>query len=830
MLKSRIFIKAMLIVISMILIYTVAISIFTIPKVENRIKNLEEKTAKEVLEKVVMVVDNVHKDLEKYKQTILEKHKENLINLTDTIWSIIDTKYDQSKFHNVGTLLEKRSEEFKSNLIQFYEKNKDKMSENELKDAISNHINIYRYNEGIGYFWLNDSSPKMIVHPIIPELNGTDLKDFQDPDGKYIFTEMVDIVQSKNSGILTYKWLNPKSNRVENKISYVFKFEPFNWVIGTGEYYGVLKQRLQDEVFELISKTRYADDNYFFINDYNNIVLSHPYVQGKNFSNIRDKKGNLFVPSMVKIARENKKGFYSYWWTKKENDEETYEKLSFVRDFPDWKIIIGTGVYIDGIEREVAKRKKELMKQLREIIMNTKLGKTGYMYIFNKKGKMLIHPNENLDGNENFYKAPLPVSGISIYDQLVKASGTKDKSFYYKWDKPSDKGNYIYDKISWVEYIPELDWYIASSVYTEEFKDSANDIRDYVIAIALIVLLLSLTYSFVFFKRLLNPLNKLSKLVFKVSKGDYSIRYPEKGEDDEISILAHKFNEMIETIENRTREIEESNDELEQMVHNLKRTQNKLIEAEKMAGLGKLVAGVAHEINTPVGIGLTGASHLSFISEVLKEKYDNEEMTQEEFENYLKEANDLSSIIYSNLTKTSNIIKNFKQVAVDQTSEQKRIFDLKEYTKGVLFSLETILKKKEINIDINCEDNLNINSYPGQYSQILTNLIVNSIRHGFKTRNKGNIVIDISIKDNTIDLIYKDDGVGISRENLPQIFNPFFTTNREDGGSGLGLNIVYNIITNNFKGTIECKSKINEGTVFIIKIPLDSLDKKKVED
>lgn len=821
------FIKAMFIVVSMILIYTLAISIFTIPKTENKFKNLEKKTAKEVLNKVVMVVNNVHKDLEKFEQTVLQKHKENLSNLTDTIWSIIDTKYNQSKLDNVGTLLEKRSKEFKSNLIKFYNENKEKMSESELKNALINHINIYRYSNGIGYFWVNDFSPKMLAHPILSNLNGTDLSNLQDQDGKYIFREMVDIIKSKNSGVLTYKWLNPKSNKIEDKISYVFKFEPFNWLIGTGEYYGVLKQRLQDEVFDLISKTKYAENNYFFINDYDNIVLSHPYVEGKDFSNVYDKKGNNFVPEMVKIARMKGEGFYSYWWTKKKNDKNTYKKLSFVKDFPDWKIIIGTGIYIDDIEREVSKRKQELIRQLREVIMNTKLGKTGYMYIFNKEGRMLIHPNENLDGNENFYKAPLPTTGKPIYDELVKASKTKEKSFYYKWDKPSDKGNYIYDKISWVKYIPELDWYIASSVYTEEFKESANEIRNYVIVIAMIVLILSLLYSFIFFKKLLMPLSSLSSLVSKVSKGDYATRCPESGDDDEISILSHKFNEMLETIEHRTRELEESNDELEQMIGNLKRTQNKLIESEKMAGLGKLVAGVAHEMNTPVGVGLTASSHFSFITETLRDNYENNEMTEKEFKRYLKEADDLSSLIFSNLNKTSDIIKNFKQVAVDQASEQKRVFNLKEYTNGVLFSLDTILKKKDINIHINCDDNLNINSYPGQYSQVLTNLIINSVRHGFKEKDRGDIVINISLENEELNLVYKDDGKGISKENLSQIFDPFFTTNREDGGSGLGLNIVYNIITNSFKGSIKCESELNKGVVFKIKIPISRSDIKR---
>jgi len=818
--KSKIFLKAMFIVTSMILIYTLSISVFTIPKVENSIKNLEEKNAREVLKKVVMIVKNGHKDLENFKKIIFEKHKEELKNLTDTVWSIVHTKYNQSKLENVGILLKKRSLEFKSNLTKFYNNNKNKMSEDELKSAMISHINIYRYNNGTGYFWVNDFTPKMITHPILPELNNRHLENYKDSNGIYVFNEMVDIARAENSGITQYMWLNPKSKKIEKKISYIFKFEPFNWIIGTGEYYSVLKQRLQDEVFELINKVRYSHKNYFFVSNYHNVLLSHPTLQGENFSKTRDKKGNLIIPPMVKIAREKGEGFYSYWWEKNNTDNNIYEKLSFVKNFPDWKLIIGTGVYIDDIEAEVAKRKEVLIKQLRDVISSTKLGKTGYLYIFNHEGKMLIHPNENLNNNRNFYKIQTPITGTLIYDDLVNASKTKNKSLNYKWDKPSDKGNYIYDKISWVEYIPQLDWYIGSSVYTEEFKDSANHIRDFVIFTALVILALSLLYSFLFFKNLLLPITVLSKLVLKVSKGDYSTRYTLNHKNDEVGILVDKFNEMVNLIENRTHELEDSNKELKQSISDLKKTQKKLIEVEKMAGLGGLVAGVAHEINTPVGIGLTGVTHLLDITDNILKDYKSDNISQEEFEEYLHSSKNLANIINVNINKTAHLIRSFKQIAVDQTSEEKREFNLAEYIDEVLLNIHNDLKKTNLSVIISCEKNMLINSYPGAYSQILSHLILNTIRHGYDTKAQGKIFIDILKNKNTLTIYYKDEGKGISNENLSKIFEPFFTTNRENGGMGLGLNIIYNIITNNLKGKINCSNRKEAGVLFEIIIPL----------
>jgi len=804
----------------MIIFYTLAISIFTVPKVENDIKNLEIKNAKDTLKKVVIIINNVHNDLENFEKTLLQKHKDELTNLTDSTWSIIQTKYNQSKQENIGVILKNRADSFKTDLMNFYNKNKTKMSEDKIKKAIINYVNIHRYDNGTGYFWINDRKSIMIEHPISPQLNNKNLETLNS-DTAVVFSQIKETIDNKNEGIIKYKWLNPKSKKIEEKISYVFRFEPFDWVIGTGEYYSVLKTKLQNEVFDLVNKITYDKNNYFFIANYNNILLSHPYLKGVDFSNVKDKKENLIIPPMVKMAKEKGSGFHSYWWKENKEDIKAFKKLSYVKNFPDWEMIIGTGINIDNIENKISQRKEELIEQLRSVINSTKLGKTGYLYVFNKDGKMLIHPNENLDGNEDFHKLIFPHTGINVYDALVGASSKESRSFSYKWDKPEDKSNYIYEKISWVEYIPELEWYIGSSIYTKEFKDTANNIRDFVLSIAFIILILAIIYSSYFIKNLLTPLNKLSKLVLTVSKGDYTKRYPIEKRDDEISILAHKFNEMVETIELRTNELEESNDELECMIDNLKKTQNKLIETEKLASLGSLVAGVAHEINTPVGVGLTASSHFITSSETLENKFKNDEMTEEEFKKYLVESNELASIIFSNLTRTSNIIKNFKQVAIDRTSEQKREFNLIEYSNSVLLSIDNIIKKKNVSVEIIGDNKLTINSYPGLYSQILTNLIINSTKHAFKQRDNGTIKINIELVENILEITFKDNGVGIPKEELPKIFDPFFTTNREDGGSGLGLSIVNNIITNNLKGTISCNSKINEGVTFIIKLPIE---------
>jgi len=266
------------------------------------------------------------------------------------------------------------------------------------------------------------------------------------------------------------------------------------------------------------------------------------------------------------------------------------------------------------------------------------------------------------------------------------------------------------------------------------------------------------------------------------------------------------------TVDMRTKELKEN-------IENLKVTQNQLVESEKMASLGGLVAGVAHEINTPVGISLTGITHFQHITTELKKLYEENNLSQDEFEEYIKTSYEIANSVYKSLTRAVEQIRSFKQVAVDQSNEHIRNFNIKEYIEEVLLSLHNRLKKTKHNINIHCDENLNINSFPGSFSQIITNFIMNSLIHGFKDIEKGNIDIYAKKIDDNIEIIYKDDGIGINKTNLKKIFDPFFTTNREGGGSGLGLNIVYNIITNRLNGNIKVTSEINKGTKFIITFP-----------
>ncbi|WP_375725057.1 ATP-binding protein [Arcobacter sp. KX21116] len=273
-------------------------------------------------------------------------------------------------------------------------------------------------------------------------------------------------------------------------------------------------------------------------------------------------------------------------------------------------------------------------------------------------------------------------------------------------------------------------------------------------------------------------------------------------------------------LENKNLDLQESNDELEASMENLIITQNKLVESEKLAGLGSLVSGVANEISAPIGLGITGASHLEYICEEISSKYESNSISPEEWKVYLQSSNELVKVIVTNLNKTEKIIKNFKQVAVDQTGELKRIFRVKEYIRGILISIDSLLNNRNIEFKIECDDMLEINSFPGFFAQILNHLISNSLEHAYSDNEKGVISLRAKIEGKFLIFEYRDYGKGILEENLSKIYEPFFTTNRKNGSIGLGLNIVYNLVTINLSGEINCVSEENKGTTFTIKTPL----------
>ncbi len=281
-----------------------------------------------------------------------------------------------------------------------------------------------------------------------------------------------------------------------------------------------------------------------------------------------------------------------------------------------------------------------------------------------------------------------------------------------------------------------------------------------------------------------------------------------------------KYSHTLEDkVSERTFKLEEAKKAAEDTLQQLKTTQEQLVEAAKMSELGNLVAGVAHEINTPVGIGVTAASRLETLTKEIVVLYKNSKMKRADLDKYLDSTQQGSNLILKNLTRAADLIQSFKKVAVDQAGEQQRIFNLYEYLHEVLTTLRPEFKRTQHQIVIECNTDIVLSSYPGVFSQIITNFVMNSLIHGFRDKSEGQMKITAHQTNEELILRYSDDGRGIPVDVVSKVFDPFFTTNRQGGGSGLGMHIVYNLVTHQLNGLIQCESKVGEGTTFIISLP-----------
>ncbi|EDN69052.1 two-component hybrid sensor and regulator [Beggiatoa sp. PS] len=257
-------------------------------------------------------------------------------------------------------------------------------------------------------------------------------------------------------------------------------------------------------------------------------------------------------------------------------------------------------------------------------------------------------------------------------------------------------------------------------------------------------------------------------------------------------------------------------------IEELIQTRNELVQNEKMASLGRLVAGFAHEINTPIGVAVGAASTLEENANAIDKQLEQEEVNEEELLENLKTVKEAARLTLSNLKRASHLITSFKRTAIDQSSDQVRRFEVKATIEDIINTLHNQFKRTAIDIQVDCPRDLVINSMPGALEQIITNLMMNSLIHGFdEGKNTGSINIKAQLEDNHLHLEYSDTGKGIAPENVEKIFEPFFTTYRAQGGSGLGMYICYNLIVTQLNGTIICESIPGKGIVFKINYPID---------
>lgn len=277
--------------------------------------------------------------------------------------------------------------------------------------------------------------------------------------------------------------------------------------------------------------------------------------------------------------------------------------------------------------------------------------------------------------------------------------------------------------------------------------------------------------------------------------------------------------ELEDRVARRTAALESANQELSLTLANLKMAKDQLVQSEKLAALGALVAGIAHELNTPIGNGMTVASSLHYRVQELAGLMDKG-MKRSDLQGFLDDTRQASDILMRNLTRAGALVSSFKQVSVDQTSSQRRPFALAVLVSEILLTLSPAVRAAGCTVTVQMDEDLQMDSYPGPLGQVLTNLINNAIVHGFHGRATGAITISAQATDgDTVALQVQDDGCGIQQADMVHIFEPFFTTRMGQGGSGLGLHIVHNLVTGLLGGHIEAHSEPDQGATFTLTLP-----------
>ncbi|HAW94344.1 MULTISPECIES: HAMP domain-containing sensor histidine kinase [unclassified Arsukibacterium] len=383
-------------------------------------------------------------------------------------------------------------------------------------------------------------------------------------------------------------------------------------------------------------------------------------------------------------------------------------------------------------------------------------------------------------------------------------------------------------------------------------RASQQELQTYIqnsILIDLLIILCALIVAYFLTKKLeqrfTSSINQLIQLVQRIAKDkDYHLRVAQS-DVTEFNMFGKALNTMLDKVERqmfkqqqteteirelyqkleqkvseRTDALKSSNQELLNTLATLHQYQNQIVETEKMASLGQMVAGVAHEVNTPIGLGVTASTLLQDRLTQIERAFTDKKLTSSQLEKFLSESKENLGIIYRNLERAASLISSFKQVAVDQSNDSQRSFNMAQLINEVLLSLRPNLKKHHHQVVVDCPAELIIESKAGPINQILINLIMNSLIHAFDNTDQGEITISVKISGTRCKLYYRDNGSGVPENIKKRIFDPFVTTKRGEGGSGLGLHLVYNLVTQALNGTINFDSTLGQGVQILIDFPV----------
>jgi signal transduction histidine kinase len=357
----------------------------------------------------------------------------------------------------------------------------------------------------------------------------------------------------------------------------------------------------------------------------------------------------------------------------------------------------------------------------------------------------------------------------------------------------------------------------------ETFDRTLSAISRRVLSIAVMFLGIILSAGVLIALSIRLPLQQILAAMHAITSGNYDRRVQDTAARDEVGAMARAvdvFRENAIAKRKTEDELRASKEKAESALLELNTAQQNLIDAERLAALGGLVAGVAHEVNNPIGISLTVASSFARRAETFEQELRTEPLRRSKLDEFVKTSRDAAGQLVANLHRAGELIQSFKQVAVDRSHAERRQFNLSEATDQIVASLKPVLKKAAITLSVDVPEGLFIDGYPGSYGQILTNLFLNAANHAFADGRSGAITIQARARgSDDVEIIFADNGAGMTPDVQRQAFDPFFTTRRNEGGTGLGLHIVYNLVTQQLGGRMMLESRLGQGTTFRIIMP-----------
>jgi signal transduction histidine kinase len=354
------------------------------------------------------------------------------------------------------------------------------------------------------------------------------------------------------------------------------------------------------------------------------------------------------------------------------------------------------------------------------------------------------------------------------------------------------------------------------------FDRTLTNLYQNVAVVAIVFLTLIVIAGVAVARSIILPLRAIMEAMHSVVNERYDTPIEGTQARDEIGEMARAvavFRENAIARRKAENELRASKERAEKALDDLREAQQNLIAAEKLAALGGLVAGVAHEVNNPIGISLTVASSFARRCDDFAKEVGLGPLRRSRLEDFLETGRDAANQLVANLQRAGELVQSFKQVAVDRSHADRRQFDLRESTDHIISSLRPVLRKSQLALTIDMPAGITMDSYPGAYGQVLTNLFLNSVIHAFPNGRTGTITVEARQVRDDIDIFVSDDGIGMSEEVQRRALDPFFTTRRNEGGTGLGLHIIFNLVTQQLGGRLNFESRLGWGTRFRVTIP-----------